>query len=183
MVDGEVSTWSIVKVGVPQGSNLGPLLFTLFINDLPTVLRSTKTMLYAADTTIYHSCPDPQVLLEPLAGDLSRMADWLKTNTNVRKTKLLLLARRGRAQELDRVRLTVNDVEVERQSDVKFLGVIIDSELTWKQHVAAVGRKCFGSLATLRCLRHTLPVSLKSRLFSALIWPHLDYCSVAWQGV
>jgi len=184
MVDGEVSTWSTVRVGVPQGSILGPLLFTLFINDLPTVLRSTKTMLYADDTTIYHSCPDPQELQEALAGDLSRMADWLKTNhlyMNVRKTKLLLLAMSGRAQELDRVRLTVNDVEVERRNDVKFLGVIIDSELTWEKHVAAVRRKCFGSLATLRRLRHTLPVRLKARLFSALIRPHLDYCSVAWQ--
>ena len=101
---------------------------------------------------------------------------------NVRRTKLLLLARRGRAQELDRVRLTVNDVEVERRNDVKFLGVIIDSELTWEKHVAAVRRKCFGNLAMLRYLRHTLPaVSLKAKLFSALIQPHLDYCSMAWQ--
>ena len=97
----------------------------------------------------------------------------------VRKTKLQLLSRRGRAQELDRVRLTVNDVEVERRNNVKFLGVIIDIELTWEKHVAAVRRKCFGSLATLRHLRHTLPVSLKARLFSALIRPHLDFCSVA----
>ena len=98
----------------------------------------------------------------------------------VRKTKLQLLSRRGRAQELDRVRLTVNDVEVERRNDVKFLGVIIDSELTWEKHVAAVRRKCFGCLAMLRRLRHTLPVSLKARLFSALIRPHLDYAQ--WPG-
>ena len=83
---------------------------------------------------------------------------------NVRKTKLLLLARRGRAHELDRVRLSVNDVEIERQN-VKFLGVIIDSELNWEKHVAAVRRKCFGGLATAR--RLTLPVSLKARLYSA----------------
>ena len=140
-------------------------------------------MLYADDTTVYHSCPDPQELQEALAGDLLRMADWLKTNhlyMNVRKTKLLLLARRGRAQELDRVRLTVDDVEEERRNNVKFLGVIIDIELTWEKHVAAVRRKCFGSLATLRCLRHNLPVSPKARLFSALIRPHLDYSQ--WPG-
>ena len=85
------------------------------------------------------------MLQEALAGNLSRMADWLKTNhlcMNVRKTKLLLLARRGRAQELDRERLTVNDVEVERRDNVKFLGVTIDSELIWEKHVAAVRRKC-----------------------------------------
>ena len=184
VVDGEVSPWSTIRMGVPQGSILGPLLFTLFINDLPSVLQSTKTMLYADDTTIYHSCPDPQQLQEALADDLLRMTSWLKTNhlhINVRKTKLLLLARRGRAHELDRVRLSVNDVEIERQNNVKFLGVIIDSELNWEKHVAAVRRKCIGGLATVRRLRHTLPASLKARLYSALIQPHLDYCAVAWQ--
>jgi len=102
------------------------------------------------------------LLQEALAGDLSRMADWLKTNhlcMNVRKTKLLLLARRGRAQESGQVRLTANDVEVERQDDVKFLGVTIDSELTWEKHVAAVRRKYFGGLATLRCLRHPCKIN------------------------
>ena len=78
------------------------------------------------------------------------------------------------------MRLTVDDVEEERRNNVKFLGVIIDIELTWEKHVAAVRRKCFGSLATLRCLRHNLPVSPKARLFSALIRPHLDYSQ--WPG-
>ena len=64
---------------------------------------------------------------------------------------------------------------------MKFLGVVIDSELNWEKHVAAVRKKCFGGLATLRRLRNTLPVSLKSGLFNALIRPHLDCCSVVWQ--
>ena len=147
-------------------------------------------MLYGDDTTIYHSCPDPQELQEARAGDLSRMAEWLKTNhlcMNVRKTKLLLPATRGRAQDLDQVGLTVNDVEVERRNYVKFLGVIIDSELTWEKHVATVRRKCFGSLAMLRCLRHPLPVSLKARLYSVTLiisqWPGWSVASCYREGL
>ena len=139
-------------------------------------------MLYADDTTIYHSCQDSQQLQDTLSNDLSIIANWLKTNhlqMNVTKTKLLLLARRSRVQELDRVKLSVNDVE--HRDDVKFLGVVIDSELNWEKHVAAVRKKCFGGLATLRRLRNTLPVRLKSGLFNALIRPYLDYCSVVWQ--
>ena len=184
VIDGELSSWRTVETGVPQGSILGPLLFTLFVNDLPTVVQSCKVMLYADDTTIYHSCQDSQQLQDTLVNDLSSIANWLKTNhlqMNVTKTKLLLLARRSRIQELDKVKLSVNDVEVERRDDVKFLGVVIDGELNWEKHVAAVRKKCFGGLATLRRLRNTLPVSLKSGLFNALIRPHLDYCSVVWQ--
>ena len=58
---------------------------------------------------------------------------------------------------------------------MKFLGVVIDSELNWEKHVAAVRKKCFVGLATLSRLRNTLPVNLKSGLFNALIRPHLDY--------
>ena len=79
------------------------------------------------------------------------------------------------------MRLSVNDAEAERQNDAKFLGVIIDSELNWEKHVAAVRKKCFGGLATMRRLRHTLSVSLKARLYRAPIQPHLDHCAVAWE--
>ena len=148
------------------------------------MVQNCKVMLYADDTTIYHSCHDSRQLQDTLTNDLSSIANWLKTNhlqMNVTKTKLLLLARRSRAQELDKVKLSVNDVEVERRDDVKFLGVVIGSELNWEKHVAAVRKKCFGGLATLRRLRNTLPVNLKSGFFNALIKPHLDYCSIVWQ--
>ena len=115
-------------MGVPQGSILSPLLFTLFVNDFPTVVQSCKVMLYADNTTIYHSCHDSRQLQDTLANDLSSIANWLKTShlqMNVTKTKLLLLARRSRIQEFDKVKLSVNGVEIERRDDVKFLGVVM----------------------------------------------------------
>ena len=102
-----------------------------------------------------------QQLQDTLTNELLSIANWLKTNhlqMNVTKTKLLLLAR-SRVPELDKVKLSVNDVEVERRDDVKFLGVVIDSELNWEKHVAAVRKKCFGGLAKLRRLRNTVPVN------------------------
>ena len=105
--------------GGSTGINSRPTPFYI-VNDLPTVVQSCKVMqLYADDTTIYHSCHDSQQLQDTLANDLSSIAKWLKMNhlqMNVTKTKLLLLARRSRVQELelDKVKLSVNDVEVER---------------------------------------------------------------------
>ena len=96
---------------------------------------------------------------------------------NVTKTKLLLLARKSRVQELDKVKLSVNDVEIGRD-DVKFLGVVIDSELNWEKRGCS-SKGVFWWLGNIEALEKH-PVNLKSGLFNALIRPHLDYCSVVW---
>ena len=89
-----------------------------------------RVVRYADDTTIYHSWQDSQQLQDTLSYDLLSIANWLKTNhlqMNISKTKLLLLARRSIGSKS--LKLSVNYVEVERRDDVKFLGVVIDSEL------------------------------------------------------
>ena len=93
----------------------------------------------------------------------------------LQKHKILHLAQSG-----FRPGHTTQDVIVASVDDWR-RGLVIDSELNWEKHVAAVRKKCFGGLATLRRLRNTLLVSLKSGLFNALIRPYLDYCSVVWQ--
>ena len=180
LINGCASAWSEVTRGVPQGPILGPLLFKIFINDLPSAVTSSIVMMYADDTTLYHSCVDVGDLQQALSADLQSLAAWLKWNKlkiNVQKTQLLLLGCRSRAQELERVRISLNGTEIRHQDKVKYLGVMIDRQLTWKQHISCIRQRCF----QINRLRRSLSWKLRKQLYLSLVLPHLDHCCVAWR--
>ena len=88
------STSRKVSIGVPQGSILGPLLFAIYINDLPKVLQNTKVTLFADDTALYCSSQSARDLQTMLNQDLDRLAQWLyehKLTLNVSKSKFMLI--------------------------------------------------------------------------------------------
>ena len=92
VMDGVSSGWNQVTRGVPQGSILGPLLFVVFVNDLPSVVRKCSVNLYADNTTIYASNEDPSLVGKHLEEDLGAIATWINTNglkMNVAKTQLI----------------------------------------------------------------------------------------------
>ena len=178
------SAWSDIRRGVPQGSILGPLLFTIYVNDLPQAVVQSKVRQYADDTTMYCASDSSAALSGGLSADLARVADWVEQNglkLNEAKTQMLLLSRRRRAKELEDVVVTLRGQEVTRSDKVKYLGVWIDEGLTWSDHIEVVRKKCFGGLAKLRRLRDSLPEATKKNIYNALILPYLDYCCVVWQ--
>ncbi len=178
------SEWSIIKRGVPQGSILGPLLFTLYVNDLPHAVKECTVKQYADDTTLYSSSDSPAGLEHKLSSDLDEVNKWVDKNKlriNEKKTQMLLMSRRRRANELDEVNIVLDGRAVSRSESVKYLGVMVDDKLKWKEQIAAVRRKSFAGLAKIRRLRDVLPVSTKIKLYNALVLPHVDYCSVVWQ--
>ena len=80
ILDRETSYWAEILRGVTQGSILGPLLFTVFVNDLPDITKHSTTNLYADDTTIYVSDKDPDVLTHKLNKGLQRIAERIERN-------------------------------------------------------------------------------------------------------
>ena len=97
-VNGAVSSWRPVSRGVPQGSILGPLLFCVFVNDLPENV-GTSVSFYADDTTLYHSCKDYSELENTLESSLENVAKWVDDNglrINVKKTQVMFLSTKGR---------------------------------------------------------------------------------------
>ena len=118
-----------------------------------------------------------------LVKDLNDVDQWVDENKlmlNAKKTQLLLLGRKGRAQELEDVSVTLNGEQLPRSQMVKCLGASIDDGLMWKEHVDSLRKKCYCGLAKLRRLRDVLPPETK-KVYNALVLPHLDYCSVVWQ--
>ena len=183
-INGVQSCWTDILRGVPQGSILGPLLFTIYVNDLPQSVVHGKIKQYADDTTLYTVSDNITDLSNNLSMDLAGVTEWVERNglqLNQAKTQMILLSRKKRSKELENVVVKLKGQEVARSRKVKYLGVWVDEGLTWVDHVEAVRRKCLGGLAKLRRLRDTLPAALKKNIYNALVLPHLDYCCVLWQ--
>ena len=97
VLNGVASEWGSVTNGVPQGSILGPLMFIIFINDLPDVVEHCTVNLYADDTAIYASDEDPGTVGSELEQDLQQVANWISTNglrMKISKTQLMVLSSR-----------------------------------------------------------------------------------------
>ena len=103
VVGREESLWFDLHSGVPQGSILGPILFSLFVNDLPVSLTRSEVMLYPDDTTIYLSDSNTLSLKECLSQDLVALSTWIADNgltMNTQKTQFIVLSKRGRDKEV-----------------------------------------------------------------------------------
>ena len=124
-----------ITCGAPQGSILGPLLFLLYVNDLATVSNAFWSVLFTDDTSLFISGKDPEAMCDTINNDLAKNQQWLYCNKlplNVVKTHYMIFTARNKtATDLD---VKTNEVRIERVYETKFLGVLVDSQLTWKQH-------------------------------------------------
>ena len=124
-------------MGVPQGCILGPVLFSIFVNDLPAVVEHSSINMYADDTELHCSVDKLQNVQNDLQSDLFRVQGWLQANRlqlNVTKSVIMLL---GSWQKLRNCEsLLLNGKTLTRVTTTRYLGVIIDQHLTWKAHVS-----------------------------------------------
>ena len=149
-------------MGVFQGSALGPLLFTIFANDLSLHAPDAHVTQYADDTQVLISDVKrnlPSLILR-METTLSSLSSWFHAHglkLNASKTEILLLGTRQNTRDLLPVSVRVGGETTQESQFVKNLGVLFDRHLSWDAHVSDVVRKCFGLLIGLRHLRHFLP--------------------------
>ena len=170
-----------ITCGVPQGSILGPLLFLIYINDLPNVCDNTMPFLFADDTNLFISGENYQKLYEAANNDLNAIAEWLKVNRlslNVKKTHYMVFSN-------TKITSANNELKIEGETisevtKTKFLGVIIDNRLNWQHHINYISSKVAKGLGIIIKVRKVLDNKSLLSLYYAFIYPYLMYCNHVW---
>ena len=181
VVEGVASEWSPVTSGVPQGSILGPMLFLLFINDLPDVIPpTTSTGLYADDTKLYTAITSRQDC-DNLQEALSYVDDWSKEsniNFNTSKCKALTISRCKQPIVLNYHLGSAELIRVDSEVD---LGITVTSNLSWNRHITKLVTK---ANSTLGLLRRTCPMltncDARRTLYLSLVKSQLSYATEIW---
>ncbi len=187
--NGQHSDWLRLSTGVPQGSVLGPLLFSIFILDLPRVLSFSQYMIFADDLQIFRrATPTAEglvTLVNELSSDASAVIEWSQVNglkLNTKKTVAILF---GSSQYLSKPTLVcpppiiVGDASINFSTHLKSLGLTITPSLNFEEHINNICSRVYASLHSLRYYKHALTRSLKKNLVESLIFPHFDYvCAV-----
>lgn len=183
-VNQTVSQARTLTCGVPQGSNLGPLLFLIYVNDLPHCLKYSSTGMFADDTNLTVEAKTSSELADMLNADLENVHNWLLANRlslNLDKTEYMVVGTRHsllRSESELSVKLNNNDIK--RVSSSKTLGVIVDEKLKWHQQIDNVSKKVSKALGIIRRVKSFLPRKTLILLYNTVALPHFDYCSAVW---
>ena len=176
--DGEQSSWAPVTSGVPQGSVIGPILFLVYINDLPKGLK-TQTRLFADDTIVYRAISDPSDGMT-LQSDLDKLAEWEDRWQMAFHPQKCIVLRITRSRKPIIFKYTLHGHNLETHDSAKYLGMQIHQTLSWNEHINNTCKKANSSIGFLRRNLHISQQHIKKCAYSSLIRPQVEYAAAIW---
>ena len=135
-----------MKYSVPQGSILGPLLFLFYINDLQFASDLLDPIMFAEDTNLFYSNKDINTAFLKVNDELQKINEWFisnKLSLNVKKNKYSFFHKPSKKDDIPLVlpKLNINNSEIARTESIKFLGVLLDENLSWKTLIKYIKNK------------------------------------------
>ena len=166
-----------INIGVPQGSVLGPILFIIYVNDIH---RSTDAniRLFADDTNIFIKNKDPLLLKQNMITEFNKINQWFTDNRlilNTSKTQFNIFCRKNKAVPPQLNQILLNNIIVERSHHVKYLGLILDDKLTWREHISDLETKLIKILRSFKIMKQWLPEKEKLQLYYAYFHSKVKY--------
>lgn len=185
LFNGCLSNAQQLQCGIPQGSSLGPLLFSIFTNDLPLVCKNACVSMYADDSTLYTSARTVEEINSVLNKELQLVFNWVSENKlvlNISKTKSIVFGSKHSLRSKPQLSLVLNNVVVEQVHETKLLGVTLDCNLSWSGHTDRLVQKMGRNISVVKRCSTFLSPQLTKQVLQTLVLSHLDYCSVVWSS-
>ena len=176
--EGQTSSQCPVTSGVPQGTVLGPLLFLLYINDLPDNVQSSVRLF--ADDALLYGIVASDADCDLLQFDLRRLESWRyhwEMEFNPSKCKIVTISHKNNPPQRKYV---FCGVELQRVDSFPYLAVTISNKLKWSAHVSMTAARANKSLGTIQRNLWNCPKNVKEIAYTYLVRPKLEYASVAW---
>ena len=182
-----VSELLTLKYGVPQGSILGPVLFTIHVSNLLSVPEHCKSACYVDDSKLYLSFPYSNIntAIANLNEDLNNICSWCCRNSlliNPDKTKVLFIGVPQLLRRLPTVPVSMLGIEITPVAVAKDLGIYIDQSLTYNDHVTKTASNCLHKLIQINRIKHLLDRKTLILLMNCFVFSKLLYCSTVWSN-
>ena len=181
-VNGHVSDLLPITCGVPQGSVLGPLLFLIYVNDLPKVSKVMQFYLFADDTSIYFDSNNLVYLQKIVNRELKKIKKWLEANRlalNIDKTNYVIFHSPTRKIE-EFVKIKLGSKPITRVNYIKYLGVLVDATLSWKPHITELTKKLARTFGIFYKIRHYVSPDTLKLLYYSLFYSFISYGITVW---
>ena len=183
MINGAESDIGVIELGIPQGSCLGPLLFILYINEIPQAIKQSTISMHADDTSLCYQSSNMTQLIEAINIDLKELDTWLQGNKlslNIAKTHSMLLSTKRRKHTLksrnETFHLKIRGKELQDATNAKYLGVVIDCSLDWREQIQSISSKVSRAIGFLKYAHSFLPMETVIALYRGIVEPHFRYC-------
>ena len=183
-----LSTECMISCGVPQGSVLGPLLFLIYINDIHNSSAKLSFYLFADDTSLLYADTNLKSLEKTVNSELLKVSAWLNANKltlNAKKSNYVIFRPYQRKLNYSvNIEMIDNCTQIpttlQCEDHVKYLGVLLDSNLSWKFQINNVALKISRTVGVVARLRHFVPRTTLLNIYQSLILPYLTYGLAAW---
>lgn len=172
----------LITCGIPQGSILGPLLFLIYVNNIYKIGLKGDVTLYADDTSLFYSGHSLETVISQAQHDLDLLHIWLQSNLltiNASKTKYVIFCAKNKKIG-NHSPLTINGENITKVNNEKYLGLILDSQLTWKPQIEKVRNKINSLTGALKGIVRCLPKQVRYTIYNSLVKSRIDYLIEVW---